>query len=125
MATTVRVVSRWDSNTVLFECKAPDEIPTLFALRYAVVKAVENGADLRGADLSSTIEVLEDLLAAARRGKISGLAWACRFGPNNHAIGVTGHYKRNPLETMAVLARAKHRLHQRIDDGSLSVERVV
>ena len=57
MGTTVKIVSRWNSERVLFECEVPDGIESGLAMRHALEKAVESGANLsdaylRGANLS-------------------------------------------------------------------------
>ena len=52
MGTTVKIVSRWNSERVLFECEVPDGIESGLAMRHALEKAVESGANLSGANLS-------------------------------------------------------------------------
>jgi hypothetical protein len=47
-----KIVSRYDSNTVLFECDVPDDIESGLAMRHALEKAVEARANLSGANLS-------------------------------------------------------------------------
>ena len=54
---TIKIVSRWDSSRVLFECEIPEGLDSGMAMRHALEKAVESraylsGADLSGADLS-------------------------------------------------------------------------
>jgi hypothetical protein len=49
---TQKIVSRWDSSKVLFECDVSGTMTSGTAMRYALDRAVESGADLRDADLS-------------------------------------------------------------------------
>ena len=58
-----RIVSRWDSNKVLFECELPDGLDSGMAVRHALEKATASGAYLRGADLRDA-----DLSGAYLRG---------------------------------------------------------
>ena len=46
-----QIVSRWDGAKVLFECELPDGIESGMAMRHALEKAVEGGANLRDANL--------------------------------------------------------------------------
>lgn len=62
-----------------------------------------------------TVAALEQLLEEARAGKITGFAWACKLGPKNHGIGLTGDYRKDPLQVLAISARIEYRLHQIID----------
>ena len=53
----IKIVSRFDSNRVLFECDAPEGLESGFYMRHALEKATTaraylSGADLRGANLS-------------------------------------------------------------------------
>jgi len=48
---TQKIVSRWGSSRVLFECKVPDEIESGLSMRYALEKAVAQDARLDGASL--------------------------------------------------------------------------
>jgi len=61
---TIRIVSRWNSNTVLFECEAPDGLESGLWTRYALEKATESGADLSGADLSGANLIGANLIGA-------------------------------------------------------------
>jgi hypothetical protein len=56
--TTIRIVSRYDSTVVLFECEAPEGIEAGLYMRHALEKAVAvhknlSGANLRSANLRS------------------------------------------------------------------------
>lgn len=62
-----------------------------------------------------TISVLEELLAQARAGDISGFAFACKYGGNRHGIGLTGDYRKDPIEALAVTARIAHVLNTLYD----------
>jgi hypothetical protein len=46
-----RIVSRFDSTRVLFECEVPADMESGMALRHALEKAVGSGANLSGANL--------------------------------------------------------------------------
>ena len=50
-----KIVSRWDSDRVLFECDLPEDTPSGMLMRHTLEKAVAQRprADLRSADLSS------------------------------------------------------------------------
>ncbi|WP_418120907.1 pentapeptide repeat-containing protein [Variovorax sp. NFACC29] len=63
MADKIQIRSRWDSDTVLFECEAPEGLESGLYMRHALEKATEARADLRGADLSGA-----DLRGADLRG---------------------------------------------------------
>ena len=54
-----------DTNAVLFECEAPDDLHSGLHMRHALEKAVEAHADLRGADLSGAKDA--DLAIAVTR----------------------------------------------------------
>ena len=49
-----KIVSRWDSSKVLFECEVPDDVPSGLAMRHALEKAVASGSNLRGSNLSGS-----------------------------------------------------------------------
>ena len=48
---TTKILSRWDSSRILFECETPAAAPSGLALRHALEKAAKSGANLSGADL--------------------------------------------------------------------------
>jgi len=50
--TTQKIVSRWDSSKVLFECELPEGLASGLAMRHALEKAVQKNTDLSDADLS-------------------------------------------------------------------------
>ena len=50
--TTIRIVSRWNSDKVLFECKIPEGVESRLAMRHALEKAVSCVANLSDAYLS-------------------------------------------------------------------------
>jgi len=69
----IRIVSRWDSDRVLFECEAPAELESGLYLRHALERATAghadlSGADLRGADLRDADLRDADLRGADLRG---------------------------------------------------------
>ena len=49
-----KIVSRWDSSKVLFECEVPDDVPSGLAMRHALEKAVASGSNLSGSNLSGS-----------------------------------------------------------------------
>ena len=49
---TVKIVSRWDSTKVLFECEAPEGLESGLHMRFALEKATEARASLAGAYLA-------------------------------------------------------------------------
>jgi pentapeptide repeat protein len=63
-----RIVSRWDSAKVLFECELPEGLESGMAVRHALEKATAAKADLRGADLSGAYLRGADLSGAYLRG---------------------------------------------------------
>jgi hypothetical protein len=52
MEQTQKIVSRWDSSKVLFECEIPAGLDSGLAMRHALEKAVESRANLSDANLS-------------------------------------------------------------------------
>ncbi len=63
-----------------------------------------------------TVAVLEELLDQARRGEITGFAFACKIGAQNHGIGLTGDYREDPIAALAVTARIAHVLNGLYDN---------
>jgi hypothetical protein len=49
--TKIQIRSRWNSDTILFECDAPEGLDSGLHMRHALEKATAARADLRGADL--------------------------------------------------------------------------
>jgi hypothetical protein len=73
MNQTKQIVSRWDSSRVLFECEVPDGLDSGLAMRHALEKAVETGANLSCAYLSCA-----DLSGANLSGaNLSGANLSC------------------------------------------------
>ena len=62
-----------------------------------------------------TGEVLHELLALHKQGKLTGFAFACKIGPRHHGIGLTDDYRRDPAAVLAVSARITHVLNTLID----------
>ena len=60
---TQKIVSRWDSSKVLFECELPEGMDSSVGMRHALEKATAARADLSGANLSYA-----DLIGANLRG---------------------------------------------------------
>lgn len=63
----------------------------------------------------STVEVLRALLAKAERGKISGFVFACKEDNRHQGIGMTGDYRDDPLQALAVNERIRHVVNAMID----------
>lgn len=80
----IKIVSRYDSDTVLFECDAPEGMDSGLHMRHALEKATEADANLRGAYLSGA-----NLSGANLRGaKDAELAIAMtRILPEGSLIG--------------------------------------
>jgi hypothetical protein len=55
VSTKHAIRSRWNSDTVLFECKVPADIESGLRTRYVLERAVEDRAVLSGADLSGAV----------------------------------------------------------------------
>jgi uncharacterized protein YjbI with pentapeptide repeats len=49
--TKIQIRSRWNSDTILFECDAPEGLDSGLHMRHALEQATAARADLRGADL--------------------------------------------------------------------------
>lgn len=62
-----------------------------------------------------TVAVLEQLLEQARKGEISGFAFACKLGGKDHGIGITGDYRADPIATLAIAGRISHVLNELYD----------
>lgn len=69
-----------------------------------------------------TIEALQDLLVLAERGQLRGLAFAIKTGTRRHAIGFTGHYLDDPIETLGCVTRMEYKLNQLISARDDEVE---
>ena len=65
---TQKIVSRWNSDKVLFECELPNGVASGLAMRHALEKATKERADLSGADLSGADLSGADLRGAYLRG---------------------------------------------------------
>jgi len=63
-----------------------------------------------------TIEALEALLVKARAGEITGLIWGARFGDWNHGIGVTGHYRTDPITGLGAAGRIFATLNKLVEN---------
>lgn len=58
-----------------------------------------------------TIGVLEELLELAKAGQITGFVFACKYNSKRHGIGLTGDYRKDPIEALAISARIIHVLN--------------
>ena len=66
MSTTHKIVSRWNSEKVLFECEVPADLESGLRTRYVLEKAVSARANLAGANLA--------------RANLAGALTACLIG---------------------------------------------
>jgi hypothetical protein len=66
--TTQKIVSRFNSSKVLFECELPEGLASGLAMRHALEKAVQQNADLSDADLRGADLRGADLRDAYLRG---------------------------------------------------------
>lgn len=62
-----------------------------------------------------TVDVLKALLAKAERGEISGLLYVCKEGRRPQTIGLTGDYRDDPVQVLAVNERVRHVINRMID----------
>ena len=62
-----------------------------------------------------TVDVLRALLAKAERGEISGLLYVCKEGRRPQTIGLTGDYRDDPVQVLAVNERVRHVVNRMID----------
>lgn len=66
----------------------------------------------------NTVEVLRALLEKAERGKISGFVFACKEDNRHQGIGLTGDYRDDPVQVLAVNERIRHVVNGLIDARS-------
>jgi hypothetical protein len=66
------------------------------------------------------ISFLEELTIEAKKGEVSGLAFAIVKRDCTHGIGVVGHYRDNPLLASGVIARLFLTLNFRADQLGLT-----
>lgn len=62
-----------------------------------------------------TVEVLRALLEKAEDGRISGIVFACKEGNQHQGIGLTGDYRDDPVQVLAVNERIRHVVNRLID----------
>jgi len=65
-----------------------------------------------------TIEALEYLLAMAKRGEITGFIYGVRVGDWHHGIGVTGHYRDDPIAGLGATGRIFSALNRLAEQAS-------
>ena len=75
-------------------------------------KKIVNLGEVRARD---TVAVLEELLSRAKAGQISGVVVGYRMGPLDHRVGVTGTYREDPVQGLAIAGRVAHVLNKMID----------
>lgn len=56
------------------------------------------------------VSVLEELLALAKAGDVTALAFVIQAGPLMHKAGISGDYRRHPGEAIPALLTLKNRL---------------
>lgn len=55
------------------------------------------------------VKVLEEMLALARAGELSGLAYVIKTAPAEHSAGAAGDYRRHPEQALsATFALERH-----------------
>ncbi len=100
-----KIVSRYDSSKVLFECEIPDGVPSGLEARHALEKAAAAGSDLSGSNLRGS-----DLSGSNLRGSdLSGsnLSGCDVSGSNLSGCDVSGAYLQNiKTDFFDVLLRA-------------------
>jgi hypothetical protein len=98
MTAKIKIVSRFDSERVLFECDAPEGLESGLYMRHALEKATQARADLRGADLRGAYLRDADLRdadlsdACLRGADLSGayLSGACLRGADLSGAYLSG-----------------------------------
>jgi hypothetical protein len=93
MEQTQKIVSRWDSSKVLFECEIPAGLDSGLAMRHALEKAVESDAYLTGAYLSDAYLSGANLSGAYLSGAY--LRDANLSGANLRDANLSGAYLRD------------------------------
>lgn len=61
------------------------------------------------------MDVLKALLAKAERGEISGFLYVTKEGRRPQQIGMTGDYRDNPVQVLAVNERIRHVVNRLVD----------
>jgi len=97
---TQKIVSRWDSSKVLFECELPEGMDSSVGMRHALEKATAARADLSGANLSYADLIGANLRDADLSGAyLSGadlrganLSYADLIGANLRGADLSGAY---------------------------------
>lgn len=64
-----------------------------------------------------TVKALEELLEMAKAGKLTGLVFACKYGPWDHGIGVVGDYYKDPIPALAIAGRLFRALNKFADEN--------
>ena len=113
---TQKIVSRWGSSRVLFECKVPDEIESGLSMRYALEKAVAqdarlDGASLDGARLGPIRGDFFDILLRAPN-EVAGLRAALVEGRVNGST-----YTGECACLVGTIANVRHTDYQRLGNG--------
>jgi len=66
-----------------------------------------------------TVDVLRALLEKAERGEISGLLYVTKEGRRRpQRIGLTGDYRDDPIQALAVTERVRHVVNGMIDGNT-------
>jgi len=100
----IQIRSRWNSDTILFECDAPESLESGLYMRHALEKATEARKDLSGANLSGA-----NLRGAYLRGaNLSGayLSGAYLRGANLSGANLSDAYLRGANLSGAYLSGA-------------------
>jgi len=87
MADKIKITSRWNSDTVLFECDAPEGLESGLYMRHALEKATEAHANLSGA-------YLRDAYLSGANLRDAYLSGANLSGANLSGANLSGAYLR-------------------------------
>jgi hypothetical protein len=67
------------------------------------------------------VDVLRALLEKAERGEISALLYVAKEGREPQRIGMTGDYREDPIQVLAVNERIRHVVNDLLDARGASV----
>ena len=63
-----------------------------------------------------TVDALRALLAKAERGEISGLLYVAKEGRRPQRVGLTGEFRDDPIQALAITERVRHMINGLVDD---------
>ncbi|MCU1282328.1 MAG: hypothetical protein JWM53_5874 [bacterium] len=62
-------------------------------------------------------KTLDELRKLYDEGKLTGLVFACKYGPMDHGIGIAGDYYDDPIPALAVAGRLFRALNRFADEN--------